>query len=144
MTRELLAAPTVRRPPAPAQDVDLAALAADLDAADIDAEIRFDAGSRAAYSTDSSNYRMVPLGVVVPRSVEAVPAVIEVCRRHRVPVVSRGGGTSLVGQCTNTAVVLDWSKYCHHVLEVDPATRTCLVEPGIVLDSLNEQLRSIG
>lgn len=144
MTRELLDAPTVRRPPAPAHDIDLSALAADLLAADIDAEIRFDAGSRAAYSTDSSNYRMVPLGVVVPRSVEAVPTVIEVCRRHRAPIVSRGGGTSLAGQCTNTAVVLDWSKYCHHLLEVDAAARTCLVEPGIVLDSLNEQLRPVG
>lgn len=144
MTRELLAAPTVRRPPPPARDVDLTALAADLRAANIDAEIRFDDGSRAAYSTDGSNYRMVPLGVVVPRSVEAVPAIIEVCRRHRAPVVSRGGGTSLAGQCTNTAVVLDWSKYCHHLLEVDPQTRTCLVEPGIVLDALNAQLRPTG
>lgn len=144
MTRELLAEPTIGRPPAPARDVNLSALAADLRATDIDAEIRFDDGSRAAYSTDASNYRMVPLGVVVPRSVEAVPAVIEVCRRHGVPVVSRGGGTSLAGQCTNTAVVIDWSKYCHHVLEVDPAARTCLVEPGIVLDSLNEHLRPFG
>jgi len=144
MTRELLAAPTIGRPPGPAHDVDLSALAADLRAADVEAEIRFDAGSRAAYSTDASNYRMVPLGVVVPRSVEAVPAIIEVCRRHGAPIVSRGGGTSLAGQCTNTAVVLDWSKYCHHVLEVDPGARTCLVEPGIVLDALNEHLRPTG
>ena len=144
MTRELLAMPTIGRPPVPAHDVDLSALAADLQAADIDAEIRFDAGSRATYSTDASNYRMVPLGVVVPRSVEAVPEIIEVCRRHGAPIVSRGGGTSLAGQCTNTAVVLDWSKYCHHVLEVDTEARTCLVEPGIVLDSLNEHLRQTG
>jgi len=144
MKTELLTGPTVARAPAPAHDVDLSALEADLRGAGVDAEIRFDAGSRAAYSTDASNYRQVPLGVVVPRTVETVPAVIEVCRRHQVPLVSRGGGTSLAGQCTNTAVMLDWSKYCHRVLEVDTAAHTCLVEPGIVLDSLNAHLRSTG
>ena len=118
-------------PPAPAHDVDLAALARDL-AAVVDGEVRFDAGSRGAYATDASNYRQVPLGVVVPRTVEAAGAAVEVCRRHHAPVLSRGGGTSLAGECTNTAVVLDWSKYCHRLLEVDRENRTCLVEPGIV------------
>ncbi|GAB3437200.1 FAD-binding and (Fe-S)-binding domain-containing protein [Phycicoccus ginsengisoli] len=107
---------------------------------EVDAEVRFDAGSRAAYSTDASNFRQVPIGVVVPRSVEAGAAAVAVCRRHDAPLLSRGGGTSLAGQCTNTAVVIDWSKYCTGLLEVDPEARTCVVEPGIVLDSLNAAL----
>jgi FAD/FMN-containing dehydrogenase/Fe-S oxidoreductase len=130
-------------PPEPARDVDLAALARDLAAA-VDGEVRFDAGSRGAYATDASNYRQVPLGVVVPRTVEAAVAAVEVCRRHHAPVLSRGGGTSLAGECTNTAVILDWSKYCHRLLEVDRENRTCLVEPGIVVDVLNDQLRPTG
>ncbi|WP_422735744.1 FAD-binding and (Fe-S)-binding domain-containing protein [Micromonospora sp. WMMD729] len=133
----------VLRPPGPAHDVDLATLAADL-RAEVDGEIRFDAGSRAAYSTDASNYRQVPLGVVVPRTVEAAVAAVAVCRRHGAPLTSRGGGTSLAGECTNTAVILDWSKYCHRLLEVDERARTCLVEPGIVLDELNAQLAPTG
>ena len=105
----------------------------------VDGEVRFDAGSRGAYSTDAANFRQVPIGVVLPRSPEAAAEAVAVCREHDVPVLSRGG-TSLAGQCTNTAVVLDWSKYCHHVLAVDPQQRTCTVEPGIVLDVLNENL----
>ncbi|MFG3685288.1 FAD-binding and (Fe-S)-binding domain-containing protein [Micromonospora sp. NPDC047740] len=129
----------VTRAPAPATDVDLAALAARLRPV-VDGEVRFDAGSRGAYSTDGSNYRQVPLGVVVPRTVDAAVATIEVCRQLGVPVLSRGGGTSLAGECTNTAVVIDWSKYCNRLLEVDAEAKTCLVEPGIVLDTLNELL----
>jgi FAD/FMN-containing dehydrogenase/Fe-S oxidoreductase len=112
--------------------------------AEVDGEVRFDAGSRATYSTDASNFRQVPIGVVVPRSVEAGAAAVAVCRRHDVPLVSRGGGTSLAGQCTNAAVVIDWSKYCNHILSVDPQARTCVVEPGIVLDHLNDALRRHG
>jgi FAD/FMN-containing dehydrogenase/Fe-S oxidoreductase len=110
----------------------------------VDGEVRFDAGSRAAYSTDASNFRQVPIAVVVPRTVESGVAAVAACRRHDVPLVSRGGGTSLAGQCTNTAVVIDWSKYCHRLVSVDPDARTCVVEPGIVLDQLNEQLRDHG
>ena len=110
----------------------------------VDGEVRFDAGSRSAYSTDASNFRQVPIGVVLPRTVEAAAEAVAVCREHDVPVLSRGGGTSLAGQCTNTAVVLDWSKYCHRVLSVDPQQRTCTVEPGIVLDVLNENLAPHG
>ncbi len=106
----------------------------------VDGEIRFDAGSRAAYSTDASNFRQVPVGVVVPRTPEAAAAAVAVCREHDAPVLSRGGGTSLAGQTTNTAVVLDWSKYCTRVESVDPRQRTCTVQPGIVLDQLNENL----
>ncbi|MGW7426297.1 FAD-binding and (Fe-S)-binding domain-containing protein [Streptomyces sp. NPDC054813] len=108
--------------------------------AETDAEVRFDAGSRGAYSTDGSNYRQIPLGVVVPRTVEAGAHAVEVCARFDVPVLSRGGGTSLAGQTTNAAVVIDWSKYCDALVSVDPDARTCVVEPGIVLDELNRRL----
>ncbi|MFF8861086.1 FAD-binding and (Fe-S)-binding domain-containing protein [Streptomyces sp. NPDC015139] len=108
--------------------------------AEVDGEVRFDAGSRGAYVTDGSNYRQVPLGVVVPRTVEAGARAVAVCARFAAPVLSRGGGTSLAGQTTNTAVVIDWSKYCSRVLTVDAEQRTCVVEPGIVLDELNRQL----
>jgi FAD/FMN-containing dehydrogenase/Fe-S oxidoreductase len=110
----------------------------------VDGEVRFDAGSRGAYSTDASNFRQVPVGVVVPRTPEAAAEAVAVCRRHDVPVLSRGGGTSLAGQCTNEAVVLDWSKYCHQLESVDAQARTCVVQPGIVLDVLNDQLSETG
>ena len=103
-------------------------------------EVRFDAGSRGAYATDGSNYRQVPIGVVVPRDIEAGTEAVAVCARFGAPVLSRGGGTSLGGQCTNTAVVIDWTKYCHHLVSLDAERRTCVVEPGIVLDELNRQL----
>jgi FAD/FMN-containing dehydrogenase/Fe-S oxidoreductase len=106
----------------------------------VDGEVRFDAGSRGTYSTDASNYRQVPVGVVVPRTVEAGAETVAVCAGHGVPVVSRGGGTSLAGQSCNAAVVIDWSKYCHGLVSVDPDARTCVVEPGIVLDQLNTQV----
>ena len=110
----------------------------------VDGEVRFDPGTRAAYSTDASNFRQVPVGVVVPRTVDAAAEAVSVCREHGVPVLSRGGGTSLAGQCTNAGVVIDWSKYCDRVLDVDPDSRTCTVEPGIVLDILNQRLKPHG
>ncbi|GHE75767.1 dimethylmenaquinone methyltransferase [Amycolatopsis deserti] len=128
--------------PAPAE-VDVAGLESALRAR-VDGEVRFDAGTRAAYSTDASNFRQVPIGVVVPRTPEDAAEAVAVARDHGAPVLSRGGGTSLAGQCTNTAVVLDWSKYCHRVESVDTAARTCVVEPGIVLDELNRRLAPTG
>ncbi|SOX52680.1 FAD-binding oxidoreductase [Mycobacterium ahvazicum] len=119
------------------------ALADDL-RANVDAEIRFDPGSRAAYSTDASNYRQVPIGVVVPRTPDAGADAIGVCRRHDVPVLSRGGGTSLAGQCCNAAVVIDWSKYCTRVGSVDTDAGIAVVQPGIKLDVLNDHLASSG
>jgi len=101
-----------------------------------DAEVRFDRTSRALYSTDASNYRAVPIGVVIPRSAEDVARVVGVCSRHEVPIVSRGGGTSLAGQTCNVAVVLDFSKHIDRVLEIDPDARTARVEPGVVHDRL--------
>jgi FAD/FMN-containing dehydrogenase/Fe-S oxidoreductase len=110
----------------------------------VDGEVRFDDGSRAVYSTDSSNFRQVPIGVVIPRTIDAAVEAAAVCREHDLPIVNRGGGTSLAGQCTNEAVVLDFSKYCHRVLSVDAVKRRCRVEPGIVLDVLNRHLASTG
>ncbi|HEX3923802.1 MAG TPA: FAD-linked oxidase C-terminal domain-containing protein [Streptosporangiaceae bacterium] len=110
----------------------------------VDGEVRFDAGSRGAYSTDASNYRQVPIGVVVPRTVDAGAEAVAVCHQHGAPVVSRGGGTSLAGQTCNAAVVIDWSKYCRGVISVDADAGTCVVEPGIVLDELNDQLAPHG
>jgi FAD/FMN-containing dehydrogenase/Fe-S oxidoreductase len=111
------------------------ALEADLRQA-VRGEVRFDAGSRALYATDGSNYRQVPIGVVVPRSLEDVEATVAAAREHGAPVLSRGGGTSLAGQCCNVAVVMDFSKYLHHVLRIDPGRRLGTVEPGCVLDTL--------
>src|SRR3954454_8368052 len=108
------------------------------------AEVRFDAGSRALYATDGSNYRQVPIGVVVPRSVEDVIETIAVCREHGAPVLSRGGGTSLAGQCCNIAVVMDWSKYLNRVLEIDPAAKRARVLPGTVLDDLRDRAQEHG
>src|SRR4051794_28583070 len=110
----------------------------------VDGEVRFDPGTRAAYSTDASNFRQLPLGVVLPHTIEAAVEAVRVCHDHRLPLVSRGGGTSLAGQCTNEAVVIDFSKYCNRLISVDADARRCVVEPGIVLDDLNQQLAPTG
>ena len=99
-------------------------------------EVRFAAGDRALYATDGSNYRQVPIGVVIPRSIQDVIAAMAACREHSAPFLSRGGGTSLAGQCCNTAVVVDYTKYLNHILTVDPELRLAWVEPGTVLDDL--------
>jgi FAD/FMN-containing dehydrogenase/Fe-S oxidoreductase len=139
MTTTRLPEPTVGR----TVGVDLAALERDLHDA-VDGEVRFDVGTRGAYSTDGSNYRQVPLGVVIPKTVDAGVAAVEVCHRHRAPLFSRGGATSLGGQCCNTAVVIDWAKYCDRLVSVDEDAHTCVVEPGIVLDVLNAKLEPYG
>src|SRR3954447_17303538 len=102
-------------------------------------EVRFDAGSRALYATDGSNYRQVPIGVVIPEDVDDVVATVEACRKHGAPLLSRGGGTSLTGGCCNVAVVMDWSKRLNKVLEIDPAKKLARVQPGTVLDHLRMQ-----
>ncbi len=101
-------------------------------------EVRFDEGSRAVYSTDASNYRQVPLGVVLPRTVDDVVATVAACREHGVPVTSRGGGTSLAGQTCNVGVVIDHSKYLDAVESIDPDERTAWVQPGCTLDWLRD------
>nr|WP_229865437.1 FAD-binding and (Fe-S)-binding domain-containing protein [Streptomyces naganishii] len=87
---------------------------------------------------DASNYRRVPLGVVAPRDADDVAAVLEVCRAHGVPVVARGGGTSIAGQATGTGVVLDFTRHMDRLLALEPDTRTAVVQPGLVLDRLQE------
>ena len=102
-------------------------------------EVRFDTGSRALYATDGSNYRQIPIGVVMPRDKQDVIQTVAACRRFGAPVLSRGGGTSLAGQCCNVAVVMDMTKYMHAVLEIDPAKKLARVQPGCVLDDLRKQ-----
>jgi len=99
-------------------------------------EVRFDRGTRALYATDGSNYRQVPIGVVLPRDPDDVLATVALCRRFGAPLLCRGGGTSLAGQCCNVAVILDFSKYMARILEIDPARRIARVQPGVVLDHL--------
>ncbi|MFF8426361.1 FAD-binding and (Fe-S)-binding domain-containing protein [Streptomyces sp. NPDC016566] len=101
-------------------------------------EVGFDVTARALMTMDASNYRRVPAGVVAPRDAEDVAAVLEVCRVRGVPVVARGGGTSIAGQATGTGVVLDFTRHMNGLLELDPATRTAVVQPGLVLDRLQE------
>lgn len=118
--------------------VDVRGLEEDLRRA-LEGEVRFDDGSRALYATDGSNYRQVPIGVVIPRSLDDVIQTVRVCREYGAPLLSRGGGTSLAGQCCNVAVVIDWMKYLGKVLEVDPSTKSARVLPGTILDVLRHQ-----
>ena len=99
-------------------------------------EVRFDRGSRALYATDASNYRQVPIGVVVPRDEDDVRAAVSVCRRFGAPILARGSGTSLAGQSCNVAVVLDFTKYMNRILEIDFEKRIARVQPGVILDTL--------
>ncbi|MGW7007684.1 FAD-binding and (Fe-S)-binding domain-containing protein [Streptomyces sp. NPDC054933] len=101
--------------------------------------VAFDAGSRALTTMDASNYRRVPLGVVAPRDADDVAAALAVCREHGVPVVPRGGGTSIAGNATGTGVVFDFTRYMNRVEALDPAARTAVVQPGVILDDLRRQ-----
>src|SRR5512135_2857913 len=101
-------------------------------------EVRFDKGSRALYSTDSSNYRQIPIGLVLPSGPEDVIETVAACRRFGAPILSRGGGVSLAGQTCNTAVIMDFSRYMNRILELDPGKKIARVQPGIVLDDLRD------
>src|SRR6184192_2019940 len=116
-------------------EVDAAALEAELRRL-VSGEVRFDAGSKALYATDGSNYRQVPIGVVIPKSKQDVIETIAACREFGAPMLSRGGGTSLAGQCCNTAVVIDWSKYLNKVISIDWDRKLGRVQPGTVCDDL--------
>jgi FAD/FMN-containing dehydrogenase/Fe-S oxidoreductase len=107
-------------------------------------EVRFDAGARAAYSADASNYRQVPIGVVLPRSAADIEAAVAACREHGAPILPRGCGTSLNGQTVNVAVVIDCSKYLDRIVALDPSARLARVEPGVVCDSLREAAEAHG
>ncbi|MGH9618867.1 MAG: FAD-linked oxidase C-terminal domain-containing protein, partial [Bryobacteraceae bacterium] len=108
------------------------------------AEVRFDSGSRALYASDLSIYRQVPVGVVVPRTYEDVIRTVELCREFNAPIFGRGCGTSLAGQCCNAAVAIDFSKYLNKVLEINPKKKYAWVEPGVVLDLLQEDAKRDG
>ena len=101
-------------------------------------EVRFDEGSRALYTSDASNYRQIPIGVVIPRDAEDVVETVAICRRYGAPILARGGGTSLAGQCCNIAVVIDMSKYMNSIIELDADARQARVQPGIILDDLRD------
>lgn len=105
---------------------------------DLKGEVRFDASAKALYSTDASNYRQIPIGVVCPKNSVEVARTVDLCRTHEAPLLSRGGGTSLAGQCCNTAVVMDMSRHFNKILSLDPEKRLARVQPGIVLDRLRE------
>ena len=110
----------------------------------VSGEVRFDAYSRILYSTDASIYQMDPVGVVIPRTVDDVQAVVEIARDNTVPVLPRGGGTSLAGQTVNHAIVVDFSKYLNQIVEVNQEGSWARVQPGMVLDQLNRQLAPYG
>ena len=112
--------------------------------AETEGEVLFDAGSRGRYATDASIYQIMPVGVLVPVSERDIAVAIDIARDLKVPVLPRGGGTSQCGQTTGAALVIDTSKHFRKVLNVDVAQRTAKVEPGLVLDHLNAQLKPHG
>src|SRR5689334_21495832 len=107
-------------------------------------DVMFDRFARGRYATDASHYQVMPLGVVAPRTIENANRAIAIAREEGASVTARGGGTSQCGQTVNTSLVVDCSKYLNRVLELDVASRRCVVEPGIVLDDLNRQLKPHG
>ncbi|MBI3624655.1 MAG: FAD-binding protein [Candidatus Rokubacteria bacterium] len=110
----------------------------------VEGDVRFDKMTRLLYSTDASMYQVEPIGVVIPRHAGDVQAAIEVANRQNVPILPRGGGTSLTGQTVNRAIVLDFSPHMNRVLEVNREEGWCRVEPGVVQDELNSHVRSQG
>src|SRR5262244_3138753 len=107
-------------------------------------DVRFDRFTRGRYATDASHYQIMPLGVVAPRTIEEANQAIAIAREEGVSVLARGAGTSQAGQTVNASLVIDCSKYLNRVLDLDVAGRRCMVEPGIVLDDLNRQLKPHG
>src|SRR6202049_4996609 len=112
--------------------------------AELAGEVRFDRFTRGRYATDASHYQMMPVGVVLPRSIAEAERAIALAREEGVSVLPRGGGTSQAGQTVNESLVVDCSKYLDRVVEIDVVGRRCVGEPGIVLDELNRQLKPHG
>src|SRR5262249_53077263 len=106
----------------------------------VDGEVRFDAVARKLYSTDASIYQIEPVGVVIPKTTAALQTAVEIALEMDVPIVPRGGGTSLSGQSIGAGLVLDCSKYLNNVLDIDPTGHTARVQPGVILDQLNRAL----
>jgi len=118
-------------------------IAADL-ARIIEGDVRFGLHDRMLYATDASIYQAAPIGVIVPRSIADVEKTIAYAGEHHLPLLPRGGGTSLAGQAVNTALVIDFSAWCNRILEIDPERKTARVEPGVVLDQLNDAAAAHG
>jgi len=111
----------------------------------VEGEVRFDAGSKALYATDASNYRQVPIGVVIPKTLDDIVATHRACHEFGAPIVNRGGGTSLSGETVNFAVVIDNSKYLTDIGDADAQTQTVVCETGVINEKLNEKTgRQIG
>jgi FAD/FMN-containing dehydrogenase len=106
--------------------------------------VDFSRFARGRYATDASHYQIMPLGVVTPRTIEEAERAIEICRAENVPVTPRGGGSSQAGQTVNHSVIVDCSRHLNKVLDLDVTGRRARVEPGIVLDDLNRQLKAHG
>jgi FAD/FMN-containing dehydrogenase/Fe-S oxidoreductase len=110
----------------------------------IQGEVRFDDGSRALYASDLSMYRQPPIGVVVPRTIDDVIGTVAACRERKIPILGRGCGTSLAGQCCNVAVVIDFSKYLNKIIELNPKRKYAWVEPGVICDELRDAAEKYG
>ena len=124
-------------------EVDVNALEAELRKS-VRGEVRFGDGDRALYSTDSSNYRQIPIGVVIPCDRTDAIATVAACRKFAAPITCRGGGTSLAGQCCNVAVIIDFTKHMNRVIEIDVEKKLARVEPGLILDDLQNKLKKRG
>ena len=133
------AAPSPPTPPPAPDAAALAALERDL-RTEIRGEVRFDDRARSLYATDASPYEIAPYGVALPRTRDDLIACVRLCARHGVPLLMRGGGTSLAGQTVGRALVVDVSKYLTGILDVDAEARTATVEPGVIRDALNDRL----
>lgn len=110
----------------------------------IKGSVSFDEGARALYATDASNYRQAPIGVVVPQDTQDVIQAVAIAREYGIPLLCRGGGTSLAGQCCNAAIVLDFSRHMNRVVEIDSNKKTARVEPGLILDDLKRAAKPYG
>src|ERR1041384_3025644 len=117
--------------------IDKGALEKELRSA-VKGEVRFGGADRGMYASDASNYRMIPLGVILPTDADDVVAAVATCRKHGAPIFARGGGTAIPGQTVNDGVLFDLSKYMNRIHELDPQTKRARVEPGVVLDSLRD------
>ena len=129
--------PRFASPPTAFEEVDVPGLEHDLARA-VEGEVRFGPGDRALYAASGSNYRQLPIGVVIPRTTGDVVETMRVCRDYRAPVLAYGAGTSLAGQSCNVAVAVDFSKYLNELVEIDPERRLARVQPGLILDHLRK------
>ncbi|MBB4930367.1 FAD/FMN-containing dehydrogenase/Fe-S oxidoreductase [Lipingzhangella halophila] len=129
--------------PEAADDVDIEGFQRDLRAG-ISGSVSFDSGTRALYTADASNYRHVPLGVVVPRTIDDIIAAVAACNTHGVPLTPRGGGTSIAGNSIGSGLVIDTSRHLTAIEEIDPAARVARVQPGVILDDLRRAAQPHG